>query len=697
MPRKIAKKKVAATKSLRPATKMSTDTPAKLDKKTTRPTKKVPAVESAPASAEKVAAAAPSQPRFVLQSPARRTTEVIRTRARFTDPMRAANEYNNIRDLIQGQAAKHGNRTFLLYEHDGREYSYLQLDECTTRAANLMCALGAGRGSRIALMLGNSPEHVFAWLGAMKAGMVAVPLSTDLSPDELKLILDDCRATLLITSKEHWAAVSSIAPHLKGLQAVVMVGEAPKGVSLLSTLPAEPVNPVGLRLYDYAACSRQAGLELKFGAPQQWDEAEIAYTGKALDAPRGAVLQQRQFLTSARCLATAMSFNATQRMLCALPLFHVNAQVPTIFLPIVLGGSVVLFSEFSATRFWPAVERYQVTAVSAVPSMLGILTEREIAEARGLKREQSAVWPAGHESPGALRCLSDKGSREMGLARGHDISSLRVVLSGAAALPQATQLAFEKCFLVPVLEGYSLAETTCFASLNPANGTRKIGSVGKPLGDKLAIYDESRPLRPLEKEWTHKAFTRANPSVFPTADTNQRGEICAWGEGTLKEYFDRPNDNPRVFAGGWFHTGDLGRIDADGFTYVLGRKGEFIERDGDFVSPREVDEVLLRHELVESATTLGLPEREGGRQQVTTFLILRKGSFVNGRDDGRLPGSETEKADILTRLRAFAALHLTEKKRPTTIVLASKLPTDPTGKTRINILRKQGTNAYEKA
>ncbi len=658
--------------------------------KSARPT--VKASKPSAEITEKTEKAPAPQPRFVAQ-PARRTTEVIRTRARFTDPMRAANEYNNVRDLILGQGAKHGNRTFLIFEHDGREYSYLQLDEQTTRAANLMSALGAQRGARIAILMNNSPEYVFAWLGAMKAGMLAVPVSTDVGPEEFKQIMQDCGASVLFTSKEYWPLYQLARDGLPGLTAVVIAGEMPDSVRA-ETTAREGTGPRDV--FELAACMKQASLEMKGTAPQQWDEAQLCYTGRSLDMPRGAVLQQRQFLTAARCLSTALSFNATQRMLCALPLFHVNAQITSIFAPLCLGGSVVLFSEFSASRFWPVVERYKATAVSAVPAMLGILTEREIAEARGLKREQSDMWPAGHESPGALRKQEDKGSRELGLARAHDISSLRLVISGAAALPAATQLAFEKCFLVPVLEGYSLAETTGFATLNPINGTRKIGSVGKPLGDKIAIWDEARPLRPLEGDWTHKAFTRANPSVFPTADINQRGEICAWGEGTLKEYFNRPEDNPRVFAGGWFHSGDLGRIDADGFVYVLGRKGEFIERDGDFVSPREVDEALMRHELVETAQTLGTPG-DGGKQQITTFVILRKGAFKEGREDGRLPAGEQEKIDMLTRLRAFAALHLSEKKRPTTIVFAASLPTDATGKTRVHILRKQGTDAYERA
>lgn len=658
--------------------------------KSARPT--VKASKPSAEITEKTEKAPAPQPRFVAQ-PARRTTEVIRTRARFTDPMRAANEYNNVRDLILGQGAKHGNRTFLIFEHDGREYSYLQLDEQTTRAANLMSALGAQRGARIAILMNNSPEYVFAWLGAMKAGMLAVPVSTDVGPEEFKQIMQDCGASVLFTSKEYWPLYQLARDGLPGLTAVVIAGEMPDSVRA-ETTAREGKGPRDV--FELAACMKQASLEMKGTAPQQWDEAQLCYTGRSLDMPRGAVLQQRQFLTAARCLSTALSFNATQRMLCALPLFHVNAQITSIFAPLCLGGSVVLFSEFSASRFWPVVERYKATAVSAVPAMLGILTEREIAEARGLKREQSDMWPAGHESPGALRKQEDKGSRELGLARAHDISSLRLVISGAAALPAATQLAFEKCFLVPVLEGYSLAETTGFATLNPINGTRKIGSVGKPLGDKIAIWDEARPLRPLEGDWTHKAFTRANPSVFPTADINQRGEICAWGEGTLKEYFNRPEDNPRVFAGGWFHSGDLGRIDADGFVYVLGRKGEFIERDGDFVSPREVDEALMRHELVETAQTLGTPG-DGGKQQITTFVILRKGAFKEGREDGRLPAGEQEKIDMLTRLRAFAALHLSEKKRPTTIVFAASLPTDATGKTRVHILRKQGTDAYERA
>ncbi|HRJ77919.1 MAG TPA: class I adenylate-forming enzyme family protein, partial [Planctomycetota bacterium] len=380
MPRKAAKKPPSSAKGRSKPVKRT-------GRSKTGDTRKVVEAGSQARPQEPKPASQPA--RLVMQPPLRRTSEIIRTRARFTDPMRAANEYSNVRDLIQGQAAKHGARTFLVFEDDGREYSFLQLDEQTTRAANVMLALGATRGARVALLVNNSPEYVFAWLGAMKAGLVAVPLSTDLSTDELRQALQDCGASLLLISREFWPRAEALRGELAGLQAVAFVGDGPQGVMLESTLPSAGLADPA-KLYDFTACGRQASLELKTPVPHQWDEAQIAYTGRALPLPQGAILQQRQFLTSARCLSTAVGLNATDRLMCCLPLFHVNAQVPTLFAPLALGGSVVLFSEFSVSRFWPAVERYRVTAVSAVPAMLGILTERELEGARLARRDAAA-------------------------------------------------------------------------------------------------------------------------------------------------------------------------------------------------------------------------------------------------------------------------------------------------------------------
>ncbi|MCB9934856.1 MAG: acyl--CoA ligase [Planctomycetes bacterium] len=612
----------------------------------------------------------------------------MRVRARFTEPLRRFSPYENLRDLIHGQAEKYEDRSFLIYEEDGREFSYRTLDTQTTAVANVLHELGFSKGARVALLFENSPEFVFAFLGAMKGGFIAVPMNLQLPDDKLRFMLEDCGAGAVITSSAVWQRIAPLLEALPGMESVLLINRPgkPAGMRVEPSHIGHGDSGAAFRIMDFNGCLAAAGHELKTAELGWWDEAQIVYTGHHLDQPRGAILQHRQFMTSARWLAIWLNLDAQQRFMSVLPLFHANAQIVTLFTPLQIGGSVVLSREFGVARVWRAIERYRVSTLSAVPSMLGILADRELAEARGAKPAGSAAWPAPNESPGSLGQRSDTEAREMGLARGHDVSSLERVLCGAAPLPSEVQKRFEQTFLVPVIEGYSMAETTCFAMLNPGNGTRKLGSVGAAVGNKVAIQSNDMPARPLEGDWGPMSLQRMNPAVFPTAEVYEPGEICVWGENVLKEYYRRPQDNPEAFAGGWFHTGDIGYQDAEGFFYVLGHQGEEIDLEGERFMPREIDEQLFAHGQIEQAATVALAD--GGGSTVTTWIVMRKGTFPEGPDEGRMPKDETQLDAKRGEIETFLERRLSGKKRPTAIRFANELPTDTTGKTRIIELKR---------
>ncbi|MBX3461117.1 MAG: acyl--CoA ligase [Planctomycetes bacterium] len=622
----------------------------------------------------------------LAKPPTRRTsTSIVNVRPRFTEPLRRFSEYENVRSLIEGQAQKFGDRAFLIHEDDGREYSFARLDERTTRVANMLREAGALPGARVAVLAPNSPDFVFAFLGIMKGGYIAVPLNRALSIDTVRFALEDCGANFLVTDAATLGALGDLQS-MPGLDAVFVTDHLDPALEMTHKADS------GLRVLDFhASVEAASAAPIPLEHPRWWAEAEIVYTGHELDQPRGAILQHRQFLTSARWLSVWLGLGEQQRYMSVLPLFHANAQIVTLFLPLLTGGSVVLSREFSVSRVWKAVERYRVTTLSAVPSMLGILADREIGQASRVRAKATAAWPAAHESPGALAQRDDKEARQEGLARGHDIASLERVICGAAPLPTAVQKAFEKCFLVPVIEGFSMAETTGFATLNPGNGTRRIGSVGIPVGNKVAILDESRQPQPLT-DWQPTGLLRMSPAVFPTAEIGEPGEICIWGENVLKEYLHRPKLNPQAFAGGWFHTGDVGRLDRDGFVGVLGKKGEAIDLGSERMMPREIDELLFAHGKVENVATLGIDHARKG-PQVTTWVVMKRGTFPGGPENGRLPANDAQAETVQMEIRGYLAAKLPEKKRPTSIIFARKLPQDVAGKTRVIELRKlvQGT------
>jgi long-chain acyl-CoA synthetase len=688
--KKTAKKpaKKAATKSAakRPAKKLAKKTPKKPAKKaakkaTKKPASKSPAKKAAKKAVKKAA-------KDTAKVPARNSVKTTASvRPRFTEPLRRFSEYENVRALIEGQAERYGDRTFLIYEDDGREFSYAALDNQTTRVANLIQQLGAIQGSRVGVLMQNSPDFVFAFLGTIKGGFIVVPVNTDLPPEQLHFQLKDCGVNYLFADASFWPTLKEFADDLPGLDTVILDGRPTDGTTVAPSHHDAPEDPVNTRIIDFHGALEAASDEpITQSMPRWWDESAIVYTGQHLEEPRGAILQHRQYMTSGRWLSIWLGLGREDRFMSGLPMFHSNAQVVALFTPLITGGSVVLSREFNVNRFWKAVERYRVSVLSAVPTMLGILTDREMSEAAVLRPGKSAVWPAAHESPGALGDRSDVDAREAGLARAHDISTLRHVICGAAPLHAAVHRAFEKTFLVPVIEGYSMAETTCFATVNPNNGTRKIGSVGVAVGDKIAIESKHMPAPPLE-DWQPQSFLRMSPAVFPTADVDEPGEICVWGENVLKEYHQRPQLNPRAFAGGWFHTGDVGRMDRDGFVYVEGHIGEEIMAAGRRLMPREIDEVLFNHDRVESVATVGIEHPRRG-SLVTTWVMMKPGTFEGGPDNGRVPANDGQAFSARADLESWVAGKLPEGRRPTDFKFVSRLPKDCTGKTRVLELRR---------
>lgn len=631
-----------------------------------------------------------AEPRPTVKAPAslpRRTTDTPGVRARFTDPLRRFNEHESIRALIESQAVVHADRTFLVSEDDGREFSFAALDEKTNRAGNMLRECGAADGARVAILMDNSPEFVFVLLGAMKAGLIAVPIHSDQSREQVRFCLEDCGASVLVVDAALWDKVDGYYTELPGLQALVLSGKLDSEVGQSVHRSHKETAAVDLMpLVDLeGAMSSAAAGPINSRPPRWWDEAEILYTGHDLKHPRGAILQHRQFMTAARWMSVWLRMGSRDRVLDVLPLFHVNSQVLGLFAPLLLGGTLILSREFSVSRVWRAVERYRATVMAAVPTMLGIMTSREMAEARGARGDMH--WPASHESPGALAKRDDAEARERGLARAHDISTLRLVVCGAAPLPRATLKSFEQCFLVPVIEGFSMTETTCFASLNPADGTRKLGSVGMGVGNKVAIQNDKHAPKPLADNWQPTSLSRMSPAIFPTADVNEPGEICVWGENVLKEYFQRPNFNPQAFAGGWFHSGDIGRMDADGYVYVLGPRGQQVKREGEAFMPREIDEVLFSHAQVEQAASVSTPDARRG-SLVTTWVVMRRGTFEGGPEDGRLPANDEQQKHMQEQLKRWTSLELGSKREPTTIRFAHRIPQDASGKTRVMDLKR---------
>jgi len=335
-------------------------------------------------------------------------------------------------------------------------------------------------------------------------------------------------------------------------------------------------------------------------------------------APKGIPLSEWQLLDAARRVARQHGFGPDQRGYTPLPLFHVNAQVMGLLATVVSGASLVLDRRFEAAQYWSRVARWSPTWLNAVPAILASLVE--------------APAPS-------------------------DTTGIRFARSASAPLPATVLRRFADHTGISVLETYGMTEAAGQIAANPIEASaRRIGSVGRPVGVGLAVLDaRGRPVAP-----------------------GTEGMVALRGRQVVSHYLDLTEHGPERArsardAGGWLRTGDLGYRDEDGFVYLAGRADDVINRGGEKIHPKEVEDVLLTHPLVLSAAVVGAPHERLGQVAV---------AFVTARPD-------CSATDLATALNLLCERRLTRYKRPALIEITNALPRGPTGKILRRVLRAE--------
>ena len=438
-------------------------------------------------------------------------------------------------------------QAYLIAPETGLQLSYGQLSSDARNLGRLLLQHGLRKGDKVALMLRNGYQAADLLLGVMYAGFVVAPVNLLAQPSQLEYVLEHSDVQAAFVAPEFQERLqAALAKVSRPVQVFPIDPDAP-GISDPATLPA-----------------------IELPTVHEDDEALLIYTSGTTGRPKGVVLTHRNVIAGAQYVSQAHALGRADRVLCVLPLYHINGQIVTAVAPLVHGGSVVMPRQFSASNYWRLVSDYRCTWINVVPTIVAYLLN------------------------GADPRAADGGLH---------LEQVRFGRSASAPLPPSLHKAFEQKFGIGMIETMGLTETAAPVFSNPLDpAKRKVGSAGIAVGNEAKIVD-----------------TRTGAALPP----HRQGEIMIRGDNVMKGYYKAAAITAKTLElDGWLHTGDLGHVDEDGFYFVTGRLKELIIKGGENIAPREIDEALLRHPAILEAASVGIADANYG-QEIMACVVLK--------------------------------------------------------------------------
>jgi len=531
-------------------------------------------------------------------------------------------------EMLRQSANEHGERDALVFVPMGRAddppfvYSHATLFRRVTQAANLFHRLGIGAGQTVAYVLPSLPQTHFTLWGGEAAG-IACAVNPLLETQHIVEILRAAGTRVLVTvapgpGGELWSKMAAVVEQVPSIRAIVQVQLAQYLVPRFEPSGTGPASHAGRPVYDFdVECAREPDDRLVSGRViRPSDIASYFHTGGTTGTPKIARHTHGNEVFMSWGVRSFLGLAPGSVFLCGLPLFHVNGAIAT-GLGTFCGGATVLLAGIQGYRtpgvlpgFWKLIERYRVNFFSAVPTIYAALLEVPIGET--------------------------------------DVSSLRYAICGAAPMPPEVFRRFEKLTGLKILEGYGLTEATCATCINPPAGERRIGSVG------LAM-----PFQQVKA-----GVVGADGRLVRECAPEEIGNLLVSGAAVFPGYL-RDEDNAKIWAAtGWLNTGDLCRIDREGYVWLTGRAKDLIIRGGHNIDPQMIEDVLVTHPAVAMAAAVGQPDAYAGELPMA-FVAVRPGST---------PSPEELIAYCRERIPERAAV-------PVRIVVLPSLPVTAVGKT----------------
>jgi long-chain acyl-CoA synthetase len=520
---------------------------------------------------------------------------------RGVPPDRYVVPYRSIAELLERQAAAAPDKSFIYYYNDDSgersEWTYGALNRRVNQFANLLRErYGVCRGEKVAMLAFNHPDSVIAYFACWKLGAAATPQNAAEDDSRIEFILQNAGCRVMLVAPDYIDRANAMQAHVTGLQEVVTMDAAFQ--ASLDSLSSECCAPA------------QNMLE---------DQALLVYTSGTTGSPKGVMLSQYNLLCNCQSGAQWQNLTANVRMMCVLPIHHVNGLCVTIILPLYIGASVVLNRSFRASTFWQRIAERRVNIVSVVPTIFQFLCEAD--------EDVSRL---------DLHCLSQ-------------------MWFGAGTMSVSLVNRFTDRFKQKIVHGYGLSETTAFACLMPPDLSAEehhrwltqhgYPSIGAPLNiNEMAIHDEEGNSLP----------------------AGMRGEIVLRGHNIMLGYFNRDDANQDAFKYGWFRSGDEGffQIDERGrqFFFITGRIKELINRGGVKYSPFEIEEVLQAIPGVKVGLAIAF-DNEWYGEEVGAYIVKEQ-------------EAQLTEADVLTACRRAMPF----SKSPKVAKFGDEIPVTTTGK-----------------
>lgn len=481
--------------------------------------------------------------------------------------------------------------------YQNQETNYREFEKQVKKFASGLEQLGYQKGDHIALIAWNSPLYVIALYGILRMGAVVIPIKPVLTANEMKYVLQDGNVKAIVTMDSLLDKFEEIAQQLPKVKHYIACTSETEASLQLTTLTH--------KLKSFTQLVKDGDLEYIPPVLDENDTAIILYTSGTTGKPKGTMLSHKGIYANVKITADYLEYGEDDRVISVLPMVHIFGFGATLCGPLLKGATLLILPKFSPKEVFRIASMYQATVFAGVPTMYNYLLQ------------------TANRQPMYKGCFSE----------------VRLCLCGGASMPFTLLEKFEEMFQVTITEGYGLTEAAP-VSYNSVHRPSKPGSIGK-----IVPHVECKIVDPTGKE----------------VNLGEVGELMVKGPHVMKGYYKKEEETAETLKDGWFYTGDLGRMDEEGYFYIVDRKKDMMIVNGYNVYPKEIEETFYTHANVIEAAVVGIPHLETG-EAIIGFVVVNHFSIIE------------------EELILYCQRNLAKYKVPMKIEFLDKLPKNSNGK-----------------